>query len=497
MDGCRPHQEEGMENVLDKPGLTFDDVLLVPQYSDVLPNEVRVETYLTPGIRLNIPFLSAAMDTVTESRMAISMARNGGIGIVHKNMTIDEQRLEVEKVKKSESGMIVDPVTVRPDDTVGHVQHIKETYRISGLPVTDGDTLVGIITNRDVRFVKDMQTKVSEVMTSKGLVTVPMGTTLEQAKDLLHANRIEKLLVVDEANRLKGLITIKDIEKIKKYPMACKDHLGRLRVGAAVGVGSELLERSEKLLAAGTDVLVLDSAHGHSANILRSVRELKASFPECQVIGGNVATYKGALALIEAGVDAVKVGIGPVSICTTRVVAGVCVPQVTAIFEASRACREKERCLIADGGIKFSGDVVKALAAGADAVMMGSMFAGTDESPGEKILYQGRTYKIYRGMGSIDAMRKGSSDRYFQDASQKLVPEGIVGRVPFKGPVGESIHQMVGGLRSGMGYLGAGTLADLREKAQFVRISPAGLRESHVHDVIITKEAPNYRVESY
>jgi IMP dehydrogenase len=478
-------------------GLTFDDVLLVPSFSEILPDQVDVNTYLTPEISLNIPLLSAAMDTVTESEMAISMARSGGIGIIHKNMSIERQKLEVEKVKKSESGMIVDPITVHPDDSVGKILNYMSEYKISGFPVVKGDRLVGIVTNRDVRFVRDMETRVSEVMTSENLVTVLTGTTLEQAKELLHRNRIEKLLVVDQENRLKGLITIKDIEKIRKYPNSCKDDMGRLRVGAAVGVGGDRVDRVQALLSVGVDIIVLDSAHGHSANILKAVGDIRSAFPKAQLVAGNVATYEGARALIEAGADTVKVGIGPGSICTTRIVAGVGVPQVTAIQEAFRACRERDRCLIADGGVKFSGDIVKAIAAGADSVMMGSMFAGTEESPGEKILYQGRTYKIYRGMGSIDAMREGSCDRYFQDKTSKLVPEGIVGRVPYKGSVSESIYQMVGGLRSGMGYVGCGTIKDLQAKSRFMQISMAGLKESHVHDVIITKEAPNYRVESY
>jgi IMP dehydrogenase len=478
-------------------GLTFDDVLLVPNYSEILPDQVDVSTYLTPDISLNIPLLSAAMDTVTESGMAISMARSGGIGVIHKNMSIERQKLEVEKVKKSESGMIVDPITAHPDDSVGKILNYMSEYKISGFPVVKGDKLVGIVTNRDVRFVKDMETRVSEVMTSENLVTVLSGTTLEQAKEILHRNRIEKLLVVDAENRLQGLITIKDIEKIRKYPNACKDDLGRLRVGAAVGVGGDRNERVQALLSVGVDIIVMDSAHGHSANILRAISDIKASFPKTQLVAGNVATYEGAKALIEAGADTVKVGIGPGSICTTRIVAGVGVPQVTAIMEAVKACRERDRCLIADGGVKFSGDIVKAIAAGADSVMMGSMFAGTDESPGEMVLYQGRTYKIYRGMGSIDAMREGSCDRYFQDKTSKLVPEGIVGRVPYKGSVIESIYQMIGGLRSGMGYVGCGTVKDLQAKSRFTQISMAGLKESHVHDVIITKEAPNYRVESY
>lgn len=476
--------------------LTFEDILLVPAYSNVTPDMVSLEAWLTPEIKLPIPLLSAAMDTVTESAMAISMARNGGIGIIHKNMSIADQRLEVEKVKKSESGMILDPVTVGPDDTVQKALQLMHDYRVSGLPVEKNDTLVGILTNRDVRFVTEPEkVLVCEVMTRDNLVTVPMGTTLEEAKHHLHVHRIEKLLVVDGNRKLRGLITMKDIDKVQKYPDSCKDDKGRLRVGAAIGVGKGNEERAAELLAAGADVLVLDSAHGHSENILQAVRNIRASFPKAQLIGGNVATYEGAKALIEAGVDTVKCGIGPGSICTTRVVAGVGVPQVTAIMETSRATREFGKCLIADGGIKYSGDIVKALAVGANAIMAGSLFAGTDETPGETILYQGRTYKTYRGMGSIDAMKDGSCDRYFQEKSKKFVPEGIVGRVPSRGPVADTIYQLMGGLRSGMGYLGAKNIPTLYETAQYVEISSAGLRESHVHDVIITKEAPNYRVE--
>ena len=478
-------------------GLTFDDVLLVPDYSEVLPDQTDLKTMLTPEIDLNIPLLSAAMDTVTESEMAISMARTGGVGVVHKNMSIERQRQEVERVKKSESGMILDPVTVSPGDDVEKVLRLMAEYRISGLPVEEHGRLIGIVTNRDVRFVSDLRTRVAQVMTSENLITVPVGITLNEAKEILQKNKIEKLLVVDGEGKLKGLITIKDIEKIKKYPSACKDEMGRLRVGAAVGFVPDKLARVETLLRAGADFIVLDSAHGHSKNIIEGIREIKASFPKCQLAAGNVATYEGAKALVDAGADAVKVGIGPGSICTTRVVAGVGVPQITAIMECTRACREKSRCVIADGGVKFSGDVIKALVAGADTVMMGSMLAGTTESPGETILYQGRTYKIYRGMGSIDAMRDGSSDRYFQEKSSKLVPEGIVGRVPFKGPVGDTVYQLVGGVRSGMGYLGCGTVRELQQKGRFMTMTPAGYRESHVHDVIITKEAPNYRIENY
>ncbi|MFW5730105.1 MAG: IMP dehydrogenase [Desulfonatronovibrionaceae bacterium] len=478
-------------------GLTFDDVLLMPDYSEVMPDAVDLSTLLTPEISLNIPLLSSAMDTVTEARMAISMARSGGVGVIHKNMPVDTQRIEVERVKKSESGMIVDPVTVDPDDSVEHVLSLMSEYRISGLPVVKGQELVGIVTNRDVRFVHDLTTRVSQVMTSRNLVTVPVGTTLVEAKNILQQNKIEKLLVVEEGRRLKGLITIKDIEKIKKYPNACKDDMGRLRVGAAVGVGQDKEMRVEALINAGADFIVLDSAHGHSRNIIQAVRDIKSDFPRCQLVAGNVGTYEGARALVDAGADTIKVGIGPGSICTTRIVAGVGVPQVTAIMEATKACRKKDRCVIADGGVKFSGDVVKAIVAGADSVMMGSMLAGTEESPGETILYQGRTYKIYRGMGSIDAMKEGSSDRYFQKTTNKLVPEGIVGRVPFKGPVGDTLFQLVGGLRSGMGYVGCSNIRELQNKARFLQMTAAGYKESHVHDVIITKEAPNYRVENY
>lgn len=477
--------------------LTFDDILLLPGFSEVTPDMVDITTHLTPGIPLRIPLLSAAMDTVTEAAMAISMARTGGIGIIHKNMPMARQRLEVEKVKKSESGMILDPVTVTSSDTVRTALDLMHDYRVSGLPVVDSGCLVGILTNRDVRFVEDSDTTlVRHVMTADKLVTVPMGTTLNEAKEHLHRHRIEKLLVVDSENHLRGLITMKDIDKVQKYPDACKDDKGRLRVGAAIGVGSDCEGRVTELLAAGVDVLVLDSAHGHSANVLRSIAAIKSAFPQCPLIAGNVGTYEGAKAILTAGADAVKVGIGPGSICTTRIVAGIGVPQVTAVTEAARAAREMDRCCVADGGIKFSGDIVKALAVGAHSVMIGSLFAGTEESPGETILYQGRTYKIYRGMGSIDAMKEGSSDRYFQERSKKLVPEGIVGRVPFRGGVMDSIYQLMGGVRSGMGYVGAANLNDLREKTRYCEISPAGLRESHVHDVIITKEAPNYRIDN-
>ncbi|WP_421901553.1 IMP dehydrogenase [Maridesulfovibrio sp.] len=485
-----------MEKVVGQ-ALTFDDVLLLPAYSEVLPDSVDVSAKLTEEITLGIPLVSAAMDTVTESKMAIQMARHGGVGVVHKNMSVRDQVREVERVKKSESGMVTDPIVVHPDDTVGKALDLMAEFKISGFPVVKGEHLVGIITNRDVRFITDRNAPISEVMTSRNLVTVQKGISSEEAKRHLHTNRIEKLLVVDEENKLTGLITIKDIDKVKKYPNAAKDSQGRLRVGAAVGVGRDLMERSSALIAAGVDFLTLDSAHGHSKGILEAIKELRSCYPDVQIIGGNIATYDGAMALIDAGVNAVKVGIGPGSICTTRVVAGVGVPQITAIMEAARACQERGICVIGDGGIKFSGDVVKALVAGANTVMMGSMFAGTDESPGEKVLYQGRSYKLYRGMGSIDAMKKGSSDRYFQKDTNKLVPEGIVGRVPYKGPVSDSIYQMIGGLRSGMGYVGCANIAEMAEKAQFTRMSAAGFKESHVHDVIITKEAPNYRVDSY
>ncbi len=477
--------------------LTFDDILLIPGFSDITPDAVDISTRLTPDIPLGIPLLSAAMDTVTEAAMAISMARMGGMGIIHKNMSEERQRLEVEKVKKSESGMILDPVTISPGNTVQEALALMADFRVSGLPVVEDDRLVGILTNRDVRFVEDGHAvRVADVMTSKNLVTVPLGTSLEESKRHLHEHRIEKLLVVDDQGRLRGLITMKDIDKVQKYPNACKDANGRLRVGAAIGIGRDCESRAAQLLEGGADVLVLDSAHGHSANVLNAIRAIKGSFPSCQLIAGNVATYEGAKAILQAGADTVKVGIGPGSICTTRIVAGVGVPQVTAVMEASRAAREMDRCCIADGGIKFSGDIVKALVVGAHSIMIGSLFAGTEESPGETILYQGRTYKIYRGMGSIDAMKEGSSDRYFQEKSKKLVPEGIVGRVPYRGPVMEAVYQLMGGLRSGMGYVGAHNLQQLFENTAFCEISPAGLRESHVHDVVITKEAPNYRLEN-
>ncbi|WP_028581897.1 IMP dehydrogenase [Desulfogranum japonicum] len=476
--------------------LTFDDVLLVPGASEVLPSEVSLKTKLTRSLDIYAPLVSAAMDTVTEHQTAIAMAREGGVGIIHKNLSIEEQAKEVERVKKSESGMIVDPVTVTRTQSVAEVQEIMRTYKISGLPVLDGDKLVGIVTNRDLRFVSDTGLRVNDVMTSKKLVTAPVGITLEHSKALLHEHRIEKLLVVDENGRLKGLITIKDIEKIKKYPHAAKDGMGRLLSGAAIGVSPDMLERTQALVNAKVDVVVLDSAHGHSAGILKALREVKSHFPDLQVIAGNIATAEATAALVEAGADAVKVGVGPGSICTTRIVAGVGVPQLSALKECVAEATKTGTPVIADGGIKYSGDVCKAIGIGAHSVMVGSLFAGTDETPGETFLYQGRKYKGYRGMGSIGAMRRGSSDRYFQDKeNSKLVPEGIEGKVPYRGPISEVIYQLMGGLRSGMGYTGAATIEELHQKAKFVRISTAGLRESHVHDVIITKEAPNYRTE--
>ncbi len=475
---------------------TFDDLLLVPAASEVLPTEVSLATMLTKSITLNIPLVSAAMDTVTEHRAAITMAREGGIGIIHKNMGVEEQVREVRKVKKSESGMVIDPITVNDAQTVREVNEIMRNYRISGVPVLRGTKLVGIVTNRDLRFVSDEDLLVRDVMTSKNLVTAKAGITLEQSKALLHEHRIEKLLVVDDDGNLQGLITIKDIEKVRKYPNAAKDDLGRLRVGAAIGVNSAL-EHVEKLIGVGVDVVVLDSAHGHSRNILNALTRIKDAFPELQVIAGNVATAEGADALIRAGADCVKVGVGPGSICTTRIVAGVGVPQMTAIHNCSKAAEKFGVPVIADGGIKYSGEIAKAIGIGARVVMIGSLFAGTDESPGETFLYQGRTYKGYRGMGSLGAMKQGSSDRYFQEGVEsqaKYVPEGIEGKVPYRGPLSDMIYQLMGGLRSGMGYLGAATIEELRQKARFVKITAAGLKESHVHDVIITKEAPNYRL---
>ena len=477
-----------------KEALTFDDLLLVPAESAILPRDVETSTFLTQHIPLNIPIVSAAMDTVTESRTAICMAQEGGVGIIHRNMSIERQVTEVDKVKKSESGMIVDPITIEPEQKVHEALDLMNRYRISGVPVVKNRKLVGILTNRDLRFETNLNQPVSKVMTKEHLVTVKSNISLEDSKKLLHKHRIEKLLVVDDEYNLKGLITIKDIEKIKKYPNACKDSLGRLRVGAAVGI-LDREARVEALMNAGVDVIVVDTSHGHSAGVLDAIRDIKQNFTKCELIAGNVATKEGAEALIEAGVDAVKVGVGPGSICTTRIIAGVGIPQMSAIRDAFKAATRLNIPVIADGGIKFSGDIAKALAAGAHTVMIGSLFAGTEESPGETVLYQGRSYKVYRGMGSLEAMKMGSRDRYYQDDIEdnlKLVPEGIEGRVPFRGSLSASIHQLIGGLKAGMGYVGCRTVQELRERARFVRITSAGLRESHVHDVIITKEAPNY-----
>jgi IMP dehydrogenase len=487
-----------MKNGPFKQGFTFDDLLLVPDRSSILPAQVDVRSRLTRNIHLNVPIVSAAMDTVTESATAITMARQGGLGFIHKNMSIERQALEVEKVKKSESGMIVDPISIEPDRRLYEVLEIMSKYKISGVPVVKDGNLVGIITNRDLRFETNLDQKVEAVMTKENLATARMGITLEESKKILHARRIEKLLVVDEDGRLLGLITIKDIEKIRKYPMSCKDDLGRLRVGAAIGVGPDMEARAERLMAASVDVVVVDTAHGHSEGVIGAVRTIKKNYPKLELIAGNVATAEGAKSLIDAGVDGIKVGVGPGSICTTRVVAGVGVPQMTAIMDCAGEAKKWEIPLIADGGIKYSGDITKALAAGADSVMIGSLFAGTEESPGETILFQGRSYKVYRGMGSIEAMKEGSKDRYFQEeveSEKKLVPEGIVGRVPYRGPLADTVYQLVGGIRAGMGYLGCEDLEALRSRPKFVQITPAGLRESHVHDVIIIKEAPNYRLE--
>ena len=479
-------------------GLTFDDVLLIPAESSVLPRDIDVSTRLTERITLNIPLVSAAMDTVTESKTAIAMAQEGGLGIIHRNLSVWAQAGEVEKVKKFESGMITDPITVAPDQKISEAQEIMNKYRISGLPVTKNGKLVGILTNRDLRFEKRHDRPVSEVMTKENLVTVKLGVGLDEAKELLHQHRIEKLLVVDDRFELKGLITVKDIEKKIQYPNASKDERGRLRVGAAVGVGSDWEERVEALVRAGVDLIAVDTAHGHSKNVLEVIGQIHRRYPDLEISGGNVATAEGTTALIEAGVNVVKVGVGPGSICTTRVVSGVGVPQITAIGSCAKAAARHHVSIIADGGIKYSGDITKALAAGAASVMIGSLFAGTEESPGETILYQGRTYKAYRGMGSIGAMGQGSRDRYGQADvmdSNKLVPEGIEGQVPYKGSLSFNIHQLVGGLRAGMGYLGCKNVTALHSKAKFMQITSASLREGHVHDVFITKEAPNYRVE--
>ncbi len=487
-----------MPKIPPEEAYSFDDVLLIPGYSDVVPKDVNISTRLTKNIPLNIPLVSAAMDTVTEAQAAITMAREGGMGFIHRNLSIKSQAMEVDRVKKSESGMIVDPVTIHPKQKVSEVLTLMEQYHISGVPVTEGDQLVGIVTNRDLRFETDLDKKIAEVMTRDNLITVSEGINLVESKKLLHQHRIEKLLVVDKDGRLTGLITTKDIEKIKKYPNACKDSMGRLRVGAAVGVGPDMLKRAEALLKAGADIILIDTSHGHSSNVIDGVKSLKSTFDGIEVIAGNVGTAKGAEDLVNAGVDGVKIGIGGGSICTTRIVAGIGVPQMTAIMNCRSVASKTGVPLIADGGIRFSGDITKAIGAGAHCIMVGGLLAGTEESPGEVVFFQGRSYKMYRGMGSIEAMKKGSKDRYYQSEQtedDKLVPEGIVGRVPYRGSLSSSIFQLIGGLKSGMGYCGCRTLDELREKARFVKISAAGMRESHVHDVIITKEAPNYRLE--
>lgn len=477
-------------------GLTFDDVLLMPAKSDILPRDVDISTNLTRKIKINIPLLSSAMDTVTESEMAISVAREGGIGIIHRAMSPQRQASEVDRVKKSESGMIIDPITISPDKPILEAMALMEKYKISGVPVTVEGRLVGILTNRDLRFETRFNKKVSEVMTEKKLITAPVGTDLDAAKKILHKYKIEKLPIVDEDFNLKGLITTKDIEKRRKYPNACKDKVGRLRVGAAIGVGEDAVYRAELLVKAGADVIVIDTAHGHSRSVINTLKTIKKRH-NIEVIAGNVATQAGTADLIKAGADAVKIGIGPGSICTTRIIAGAGVPQITAILDCYAVAKKYKVPLIADGGIKYSGDITKALAAGAHSVMVGGLFAGTDESPGETVLFQGRSYKVYRGMGSIGAMEQGTKDRYMQAGveSKKLVPEGVEGRVPHKGALSQSVNQLIGGLRSGMGYCGCKNLSELRQKAKFIRITIAGLRESHVHDVIITREAPNYRTE--
>lgn len=477
--------------------LTFDDVMLLPRYSEILPRDVETKTQLTPHISINAPILSAAMDTVTEARMAIAMAREGGMGIIHKNLKPELQSKEVERVKKSESFVVSNPMTVRPDEKLFDIVNLMMDHHVSGFPVTENGKLIGMLTHRDLRFETNLAQKVADVMTREKLVTAPEGTSIEEAEAILQKHRIEKLPVVDAQGHIKGLITVKDIQKRKESPNACKDEMGRLRVGAAVEVGASGQERARMLVAAGVDVLVVDSAHGHSKGVIEMVKWVRQTFPKIGLVAGNVATAEGTKALIEAGVDAVKVGVGPGSICTTRMVSGVGVPQWSALREAVSAAKGSKVCIISDGGIKFSGDIVKALAAGAQCVMLGNLLAGTDEAPGEVVLFQGRSYKTYRGMGSLDAMEDGSKDRYFQgDVRQasKLVPEGIVGRVPYRGSVGSSIYQLMGGLRSGMGYVGAKNVKDLQEKARFVRLTSAGLRESHVHDIVITKEAPNYNV---
>lgn len=477
-----------------KQGLTFDDVLLIPAESNILPADIDLKTRLTKKITLNIPLMSAAMDTVTESRMAIAVAREGGIGIIHKNMSIGAQAEQVDMVKRSENGVITNPFWLAPGHTLAEADELMAKYRISGVPICDNGKLIGIITNRDMKFETDMTQLIDNVMTKENLVTAPEGTTLEEAREILRAHKIEKLPIVDDQGRLKGLITIKDIEKAQVYPNSARDAKGRLLVGAAIGVTADVLDRVKALVNAGADVLCLDSAHGHSHNILECVRRIKALYPDVQLIAGNVATAEGTRALIEAGADCVKIGIGPGSICTTRVVAGIGVPQITAVYDAAQVAAEYDVPIIADGGVKFSGDLAKAIAAGGNVVMLGSLLAGCEESPGETEVYQGRQFKVYRGMGSLGAMGKGSKDRYFQEGNKKLVPEGVEGRVPYKGTVSDTIYQLMGGLRAGMGYCGCATIDELRQKARFIQITAAGLRESHPHDVYITKEAPNYTV---
>ena len=478
-------------------GLTFDDVLLVPAASDVVPSEVTVSTSLLPDLELNIPILSAAMDTVTESRLAIALAQEGGLGIIHKNMPPKQQALEIDKVKRSESGMIVDPITLGPQDLISSALQLMEEFRISGIPITENGRLVGIITNRDLRFETNPDQPIFNLMTTENLISAQEGISLDEAKKILHTHRIEKLPVVDSDHYLKGLITVKDIQKRAQFPLACKDKFGRLRAGAAVGVGNDIKIRAKLLVEAGADLIAVDTAHGHSKGVLDAVRWIKSSFPGIPVMAGNVATSDGTQALIDAGADIVKVGIGPGSICTTRIIAGVGVPQLTAVFHACQTAKKANVPVIADGGIRFSGDLTKALAAGATAVMIGSLFAGTDESPGETIIYQGRSFKVYRGMGSLGAMKQGSSDRYFQEKSNpdKLVPEGIEGRVPYKGCLSATVHQLIGGLRSGMGYCGSETIRELQKKASFIQVTAAGMKESHAHDIIITKESPNYQLD--
>ncbi len=482
-----------MNGKIVKEAITFDDVLLIPAESNVLPQDINLKTKLTKKITLNVPILSAAMDTVTEAELAIALARQGGLGFIHKNMTIEEQAKEVDKVKRNESGMIKDPITLTKDCTLADADELMGQYKISGLPVIEEDgKLIGIITNRDLKYRKDYDTKIADVMTKENLITAPVGTGLEEAKEILISNRIEKLPIVDENGYLKGLITIKDIDKIVEYPNACKDEHGRLRVGAAVGVGNDTLERVAALVKAGADIITVDSAHGHSAGVIRRVKEIRDAFPDIQLVAGNIVTAEAALALIEAGVDAVKVGIGPGSICTTRVVAGVGVPQLTAVNDVYQVCKERGIGVIADGGIKLSGDIVKALACGADCVMLGGVLAGTKEAPGEEVIYEGRRYKVYVGMGSLAAMKRGSKDRYFQNDAKKLVPEGIEGRIAYRGDLKDVIFQLCGGIRAGMGYCGTPTIEDLKLNGKFVKITGAGLKESHPHDIQITKEAPNY-----